>query len=68
MKRAPIVEDWSRFNRAVLEVADGRLQPVTRRQAAPQQPKREIAERVPDPADDGDKYGLVARQNWRKRA
>ena len=68
MKRAPIIEDWSRFNRAVLDVADGRPQPTPRREAAPQQPKREPAERVSEPGDERDRYGLLTRQTWHKRA
>jgi hypothetical protein len=68
MKRAPIIEDWSRFNRAVLEIADARPQPMPQKEAAPQQPKREPAERASEPGDAGDSYGVIARQNWSKRA
>ena len=68
MKRAPIVEDWSRFNRAVLEVADGLPPLVTRKQPAAQQPKRESTEHVSEPGDGGDTYGLIARHKWRKHA
>lgn len=68
MKRAAIIEDWSRFNRAVMEVADGPPQTMLRRQAAPPQAKRETAERVPEPGDEAERYRLIARQNWRKLA
>ena len=68
MKRAPIVEDWSRFNRAVLEIADGRPEPAARKHGAPQQPRREPAERVSEPSDEADIHGLIAHQNLRKRA
>jgi hypothetical protein len=64
MKRAPIIEDWSRFNRAVLEVADSQL--VGRKQPVPQQPKP--PEFVPEPVDGGDSYGLITRHQWRKHA
>ena len=68
MKRAPIIEDWSRFNRAVMEVADGLPHLGARKQAAPQQPKREPTDFASEPADGGDIYGLIARQKWRKHA
>jgi hypothetical protein len=68
MKRAPIVEDWSRFNQAVLEVADGFPQSVARKQPVPQQPKREPTELVSESGADGDTYGLIARHKWRKHA
>ncbi len=68
MKRAPIIEDWSRFNRAVLEVADGLPQLVAQKQPAPRQPKREPTELVSEPGDGGDTYGLIARHKWGKHA
>jgi hypothetical protein len=68
MKRAPIIEDWSRFNRAVLEVADGLPQLVARKQPAKQQPKRQPSELVSEAGDGGDTYGLIARRKWRKHA
>lgn len=68
MKRAPIVEDWSRFNRAVLEVADGLPQLVDRKHPLPSQPKRAPAEHISEPSDDGDHYGLITRHKWRKLA
>ena len=68
MKRAPVIEDWSRFNRAVLDIADGRPQPVAQRQPAPQRPKREPTELVSEPGDESDKYGFLARRKLRKHA
>lgn len=68
MRRARIIEDWSRFNRAVLEVADGDTPPIPRRNPAPPQPKRETAERAAEPGDDTDTYGIIARHHWRQRA
>lgn len=68
MKRAPIIEDWSRFNRSVLEVADGLPPPVARKPPVPQQTKREPTERVSEAGDGGDTYGLLARKQWRTHA
>jgi hypothetical protein len=74
MKRAPIIEDWSRFNRSVLEVAD-RVHLAAQKQAAPQQPTPQQPkpeptqpEPGPEPIDGGDTYGLVARRKWRRHA
>lgn len=65
MRRATVIEDWSRFNRAVLEAADGLLPPGDQRPAAAP-PQREQPGPVPEAGDSGDSYGLIARHKWRK--
>lgn len=69
MKRAPIIEDWSRFNRAVLEVADEPQQPARKQPAPPPPlPKREAVAPVSRSGEGEDTYGLIARHMWRKHA
>ena len=68
MRRAPISEDWSRFNRAVLEVADSLPQLFAREPPVPPPPKREPTDLVSKPGEGGDTYGLIARHKWRTHA
>lgn len=67
MKRVRVIEDWSRFNDAVLRVADGVPKPAPRPSPAPPAPQ-EPSELVSEPAGVSDAYGLITRHRWRKHA